>query len=170
MAMLMLKDVPQYECLLEGAKHFPDLEPSAVGAFLHLLRTSTDVYEAFSRFLEKHAISPGRFIVLTLLLRDAEKPMNPADLAECSGVARATMTGLIDTLERDGLVKREPDPSDRRMMLVGLTARGRTFIEGIMPDYFRRVSALMAGTTAADRKTIVNLMAKIQQGVPAVTA
>ncbi len=41
-----------------------------------------------------------------------------------AGVTRATMTGLIDTLERDGLVMREPDPVDRRMMFVQLT-RGR---------------------------------------------
>jgi DNA-binding MarR family transcriptional regulator len=170
MAMVMLKDVPQYECLLERSKRFPDLDPSAVEAFLHLLRTSTDVYEAFSRLMERNNISPGRFTVLMLLFRNTDKPANPADLADRSGVTRATMTGLVDTLERDGLVKREPDPTDRRMMLVGLTAKGREFIEKILPDYYRRVSALMAHTTQTDRKTLVALMAKVQQGIPAVGA
>ena len=65
------------------------------------------------------------------------------------------MTGLIDTLERDGFVKREHAPDDRRMMLVRLTARGRSFLDRVLPDYFRRITALMGQLTAAERKTLV---------------
>lgn len=168
MASLLLKNVPQYECLLEHSKRFPDLDPSAVEAFLHLLRTGTDVDEAFGRFLKRHDISPGRFTVLMLLTRHPPQPVNPGELADCAGVTPATMTGLIDTLERDGFVRRQPDASDRRMMLVALTAKGRSFLKKIVPQYYRRVSALMAHTSVANRKTLVNLMARIQRGVPAV--
>ena len=38
MPLLLLKDLPRYECLLESAKDFPDLDPSAAEAYLHLLR------------------------------------------------------------------------------------------------------------------------------------
>ena len=76
-------------------------------AFLHLMRTSTELTEAFDALHASHNISHGRFIVLMLLNRDPEKPVNPADLADRANVTRATMTGLIDTLERDGFVKRE---------------------------------------------------------------
>jgi len=43
MPHLMLKDLPRYECLLEGAKKFPELDPSACEAYLNLLRTGDDV-------------------------------------------------------------------------------------------------------------------------------
>ena len=168
MPMLMLKDVPQYECLLERSKRFPELEPSAVEAFLHLLRTSSEVFEAFGNFLDKFSISPGRFTVLMLLNRNPDKPINLAELADAAGVTRATMTGLIDTLERDGFVKRRADAADRRVLLVAFTAKGRSFLEKIVPEYYRRVSALMKHTTAADRRTLVQLMAKVQRGVPSV--
>jgi DNA-binding MarR family transcriptional regulator len=166
--MLLLKEVPQYEFLLERAKRCPELDPSAMEAFLHLLRTGSDLFEAFGRVMAGHAISQGRFIVLILLNRDPAKPVNLADLADRANVTRATMTGLIDTLERDGFVKREHVPDDRRMMLVRLTAEGRSFLERLLPDYFRRIAAVMSRLTEAERKTLVVLMGKIEQAVPEI--
>lgn len=168
MTVLLLREVPQYEVLLEKARQCPDLDPSAMEAFLHLLRTSTDLFEAFGRVLASHAISQGRFIVLVLLNRDPDNPVNPADLADRANVTRATMTGLIDTLERDGFVKREHAPDDRRMMFVRLTTKGRGFLEGILPVYFRHIAAVMARLSEAERKTLVNLMGKIEQAVPEI--
>ena len=168
MTMLLLKEVPKYECLLESAKRYPELDPSATEAFLHLMRTSTELTEAFDALHASHNISHGRFIVLMLLNRDPEKPVNPADLADRASVTRATITGLIDTLERDGFVKREHTLDDRRMMLVRLTAEGRGYFDKILPDYFRQVASVMSHLTAADRKALVALMGKIQQELPAI--
>jgi DNA-binding MarR family transcriptional regulator len=167
--MLLLKEVPQYECLLEGAKRYPDLDPSAVEAFLHLIRTSNDVAEAFDRVHAGHNISRGRFGVLMLLNHDPGTPASPADLAARANVTRATMTGLVDTLERDGFVKREPAPDDRRMMLVRLTPAGIRFIDKVLPDYLRRIAAVMAGTSVGERRTFVNLLAKIHGAVQSIT-
>jgi DNA-binding MarR family transcriptional regulator len=80
------------------------------------------------------------------------------------------MTGLIDTLERDGFVKREHAPDDRRMMQVRLTAKGTAFLERILPGYFRRIAAVMGRLTEAERKTLVVLMGKIQQTMPSIRA
>jgi DNA-binding MarR family transcriptional regulator len=167
---LLLKRVLPYECLLERAKRYPDLNPSAVEAFLHLMRTSTEIIDSFGDLLTKHEISPGRFVVLILLLRDPDKPVNPADLADGANVTRATMTGLIDTLERDGFVKREHAPDDRRMMPVGLTPEGRRFLDDMLPDYFRRITGVMSGLTEAERQTLGILLGKIEQALPEISA
>ena len=167
--MLLLKEVPQYECLLERAKRYPELDPSAMEAFLHLLRTSTEIFEAFRALLARHKISQGRFTVLILLNRDPERPVNLADLAERSRVTRATMTGLIDTLERDGLVNREHSAGDRRMLLVRLTGTGRTFLDEILPDYLRRGTTVIGRLTEAERKILVRLMGKIAQAVTEIS-
>ena len=170
MSLLLLKEVPQYECLLERSRRYPELDPSAMEAFLHLLRTSTEVIDGLGDLLADYQISQGRFVVLILLNHDPDKPVNPADLAERANVTRATMTGLIDTLERDGFVKREHAPDDRRMMLVRLTASGRSFLDRMLPDYFRRITALMGQLTAVERKTLVALMRKIGECIPAISA
>lgn len=176
MPRLLLKDLPRYECLLEAAKQFPDLEPSAVEAYLHLLLTGDDVFAVTERGLSDRNISHGRFGVLMLLWgstrpRNAELavaedcpsgPRTPAELADAAGVTRATMTGLIDTLERDGLVKREPDPDDRRMMSVLLTPKGEKFLHEFLPGHFKLISELMAPLSESERKTLVKLLVKIQ--------
>ena len=175
MPLLLLKDLPRYECLLESAKEFPDLDPSAAEAYLHLLRAGDDAFAVAERNLDEHGISQGRFCVLMLLWRSvqpraatllgaegcADGPRTPAELAEGANVTRATMTGLIDTLERDGFVKREPDPVDRRMMSVRLTAKAESFLRDFLPGHFRTTSKLMSALSESERKTLVRLLNKI---------
>ena len=172
MPLLLLKDLPRYECLLDAAKTLPDLDPSACEAYLYLLRTGDEAFRITDENLSAHHISQGRFSVLMLLLNKTEscgaQPSTPAELAELCGVTRATMTGLIDTLERDGLVTREPDPVDRRMMSVKLTARGHERLGEVLPDHFRRMAALMSGLTESERKTLVSLLLKILDRASAI--
>jgi DNA-binding MarR family transcriptional regulator len=164
MPLLMLKDLPRYECLLEAARTFPDLDPSACEAYLNLLRAGDEAYRQSETFFNEHDMSPGRFTVLMLLydkLQGEPLPQTPADLAEKAGVTRATITGLVDTLERDGLVTREHDSGDRRMMLVHLTHKGHATLREILPGHFRRMAALMAPLSEHDRKTLVRLLNKV---------
>lgn len=183
MPHLMLKDLPRYECLLEAAREFPELDPTAAEAYLHLLRTADDVFALSELRLAAQGISQGRFGVLMLLWRSSEPrsgdipitqppcgPRTPAELADAAGVTRATMTGLIDTLERDGYVVREPDPSDRRMLLVRLTRKAENFLTRFLPDHFRGASEVMGALTESERKTLVRLLGKIQHHVSSLPA
>jgi DNA-binding MarR family transcriptional regulator len=160
----MIKDLPRYECLLAASREIPELDPSAVEAVLHLLRAGDDVFGVVERGLAEREISPGRFSVLMLLWRRRFKggePHTPATLAEAAGVTRATMTGLIDTLERDEWVRREPDTSDRRMQLVRLTSKGDAFLRQMLPDHFQRIAALMQPLSEAERALLVRLLGKL---------
>ncbi|MEY2878670.1 MAG: hypothetical protein RLZZ15_1050 [Verrucomicrobiota bacterium] len=162
----MLKDLPRYENLLEAAREFPDLDPSATEAFLHLLRTGDEAFRVVESHLATHAITQGGFSVLMALWgccqREGEdSKLSPATLAEHTGVTRATMTGLIDTLEGDGLVRRAPDRDDRRMMTVELTPRGEKRLLQILPPHFRRMAWLMAPLSEPERKTFVRLLNKV---------
>lgn len=169
----MLKDLPRYECLLECAKRFPDLNPDAANVFMQLLRTADELFEVKADFVRQHNISNGRFTVLMLLSAagsmegdaSCNPPKSPAELAEMAGVTRATMTGLVDTLEKDGLVRREPDPHDRRAMLVHMTEEGHEFMARILPQYFSRVTAIMDPLSEAEKKNLTELLTKIRSGI-----
>lgn len=165
----MLKDLPQYECILEAAKHYPTLEPTANEAFLHLLRTADLVGEDSQHFFHRHNISQGRFTVLMLLHRPWVKVKTPASLADHANVTRATMTGLIDTLEKDGLVIRCPDQHDRRITHVELTEKGRQRLEAIIPDCFQSMARVMSPLSDSERKELVRLLQKIQAGLTPAT-
>jgi DNA-binding MarR family transcriptional regulator len=180
----MIKNLPRYECLLAAAKEFPDLDPWACAVYLHLLRAGDEVFEVAERNLNRHDISPGRFGVLMLLWSGARSrnpegngdddpclapgPRTPAKLADAAGVTRATMTGLVDTLERDGLVRRVPDKEDRRMMSVILTPKARQFLSDMLPGHFQLMAALTSTLSESERQTLVALLNKIIERAVAI--
>jgi DNA-binding MarR family transcriptional regulator len=166
MPHLLLKDLPRYDCLLEMARQFPDLDPSAAEAYLNLLRAADEVFRISESNMARHGMSPGRFTVLMLLVDKAkgcpiETPQSPASLADRAEVTRATMTGLIDTLEKDGLVRREPAPEDRRMMIVRITPAGHAALMAVLPSHFQRMAELMSPLSEGERKTLVSLLTKV---------
>lgn len=180
MPSLLLKDLPRFECLLEYSRHNPDLDPSAMVAYLHLLRASDIAFAAADRNFAGFDLSHGRFGVLMLLWRKEQGKQGPcagaddlgrtpADLAASAGVSRATMTGLIDTLERDGLVTRQPDEQDRRMMLVKLTDQGRARLSRLFPIHFQTVAELMSPLSESERQTLVDLLSRIRDPRPSAT-
>jgi DNA-binding MarR family transcriptional regulator len=164
MPHLLLKDLPRYECLLEAAKQFPNLDPSACEVFLNLLRTGDEAFRVTDEHFQANGLSQGRFTVLMLLFDKAcgqSHSCTPAELADRAGVTRATMTGLIDTLERDAMVLRKPSASDRRMLSVELTPRALAFIAEILPEHFRRINDLVAPLSESERRTLVRLLGKV---------
>ena len=174
----MLKDIPRYERLLECSKQYPDLDPRAGGLFMNLLRAADELFAFKADYLSRNNISNGRFTVLMLLLTQEEgcgssskeTPRSPAELAEMAGVTRATMTGLVDTLQKDGYVRREPDAHDRRAMLVHLTAHGIAFMEKLLPGYFRQVSAIMGPLNSGEQTELLRLLTKVREGIATATS
>ncbi len=163
-------DAPRYERLRRLAQRFPGLDTRAIETCIALLRASHDLSGAYEAHLGRHGLSLGRFTVLVRLYtsEDTERTggLTPADLAENSGVSRATMTGLLDTLEKDGLISREDHPEDRRMYTVRLTPKARQLIEGMLPDHYRRIAALMAPLSEEEHATLRELLAKVAVGLP----
>jgi DNA-binding MarR family transcriptional regulator len=132
--------------------------------FLHLLRTGDEAFRVTDAHFQAQGVSQGRFTVLMLLYDKTcgrTHALTPAQLADQAGVTRATMTGLVDTLERDGMVTRKPDPTDRRMLSVELTAHGVAFLERLLPEHFRRISLLVSSLEENERRTLVDLLGKI---------
>jgi len=93
------------------------------GRFLHLLQ---------ERWAEAHGLTEGRMGVLFRLYRCGDTPLG--DLAENLESTPRNITGLVDHLERDGLVERVPDAEDRRSVRARLTEAGKTRIEAIWQE------------------------------------
>ena len=169
MPHLLLQELPRYECLLAASESYPTLNPSSTDAFLNLLRTSDLAFEAESAHLHQYGVSQGRFTVLMLLSRMCEQCLSPAGLADKSGVARATMTGLLDTMEKDGLVVRTNSATDRRVIEVTLTEAGHSLVESILPGYFAKVEEIISPLEDGERKEFARLLQKLQAGFSATS-
>ena len=153
--MLLLKELPTSKSLEKFVKRYPDADIAAISDFVNLLRASSDISTALDKLLAKHELLQGRWWVLVLLMRQDDLTSTPTDLAEKAGVTKATMTGFIDGLVREGLVTRITDDVDRRKLLIKLTDAGQQKLDMVLPDYYKKVSALMSLLDADQRASLL---------------
>ena len=160
-----MNELPRYSSLLDAAKAQPEFDADACDLFLTALRTGEAVSDVEAHYLAEHGITPGRFAVMLLLGIDESVTRKPSELADLTGVTRATMTGLLDTLERDNFVGRAIDPTDRRSMRVESTPACRELLKKVLPGYFRLVAAIPATLTDEERTEFIRLSRKLQDGL-----
>lgn len=168
--MFCLRDLPDDKTLDGFSGRYPGMDPSAVKACLHLLRCGSDLLAAFEALLSRHGLSQGRFLALMILYRAPAESMNPSQIAEKAGVTRATVTGLLDGLERDGLVERQGSTKDRRKIRIWLTENGCRVLEAMLPDYYRRIARLMEDVSLSERGDLVAVLGRISRGMDALRA
>ena len=166
--MFYLRDLPKYEALRQRAARYPEIDPRAFEAFLVLMRVGSDLLDGLEAYLGSKGMSQGKFSILMHLDRDPDVGISPSDLADRSGVTRATVTGLLDGLSREKLVSREDDTGDRRKAVVRLTPRGRKMLDTILPEYYRHVAELMGGLSDDEKALLVDLLGRVNQRVGAL--
>ena len=71
------------------------------------------------------------------------------------------MTARLDRLEKAGLIQRAPHPSDRRGIVVQLTAKGLALVDEALAAHVANEHAILAGLTAAEQETLANLLARL---------
>ncbi|WP_300552469.1 MarR family transcriptional regulator [Maricaulis sp.] len=97
----------------------------AVRLWLQIYQTTSLIEQRIrSRLSQEFGVSLARFDLLSALVRE-DKPMTMGALSRRLLVSNGNVTGLISRLVEDGLVTRNPDPQDRRVMVIELTAQGR---------------------------------------------
>lgn len=155
------------DALLDQAQRRGNVDAGAVESLLVLLSAADAVRGAVDRFLARYGLSRGRFHVLLLLL-DEKEGLQPSDIAEGVGVRRATISGLLDGLEQDGLIRRAGDLDDRRAQRVQATQVARGLMDGVLKEFFSRTAAWFGGVSGGGRRTIEGVLASIVEKIPDV--
>jgi DNA-binding MarR family transcriptional regulator len=107
-------------------------------------------------------LTAPQYQILRLLWEQDSQPFK--DLAASNGCARPTMTGIVDTLEKNGLVTRQPNPTDRRSLLVTLTQQGKA-LQGNTPDLDRIYARCCVGLSAEEFQQLDLLLEKLDQSL-----
>jgi DNA-binding MarR family transcriptional regulator len=163
MPFLMLKEVPRYDCLRKSVERLPDADPATCEVFLNILHTGDVAARAEAVLLAEHGLNQARLIILVLLDHADNGSMRSSELAEHANVSRATITGLLDTLEKADLIARAPDPHDRRASSVKLTGKGEAILRKVQPRLMQWSQAVFSALTVEERKQLVHLLQKTQQ-------
>jgi DNA-binding MarR family transcriptional regulator len=125
-----------------------NLDMSAVEALGALRLAGRSLHHLHERWAEKHGLSEGRLGVMFRLYRGGACALG--DLAGELDTTPRNVTGLVDHLERDGLVERVPDTEDRRSVRARLTPAGKERIEGIWKEGIEHQFEMVRGMTKED--------------------
>lgn len=141
-------------------REFPGGSESANTCAMALVRTGERLLACIDQSLRHHRLSRAGREALAVL-EGAGQPLSPTEIAERLIVTTASVTSLLDTLERRGLVERRPDPTDRRKLLIVITSDGKAVVDQFLPEVVALQTAALATLTEAQRRQLVELLATL---------
>jgi DNA-binding MarR family transcriptional regulator len=134
-----------------------DVEPLAVLSRVSRLARHLDI--ARRSAFAAHGLESWEFDVLSALRRSGPPyQLTPGLLLRATLVTSGTMTNRIDRLAEAGLVYREPDPRDRRGVLVTLSERGKAVVDAAFTDLLEREQALLSRLDPGQRQVLADLL------------
>jgi DNA-binding MarR family transcriptional regulator len=134
-----------------------DVERQDLAASFALI--ARQLADAERPLLDAHGLSMWAYIVLSQLARASVGTQ--LELAQAIGYDKTRLIARLDELEADGLVTREPDPSDRRARRVHLTAAGRARHGAARSDIRAMEDELLATLSAAERKLLLTVLPRL---------
>jgi len=119
------------------------------------------------RLLDRRMAECGASLARTkfLIYLQKEGPSRATDMADLLGLAPRTVTEGLDGLERDGLVRRDPDPDDRRAKRVSLTPEGRKAIAATEPLRIRLVERIFGTLDAEDLAHLDRILGRLSEAL-----
>lgn len=136
-------------------------------ALLQVLRTSEALWGASRTFFARWDLSPSQFNILNLLHARIDG-LSQTELSLELITHKSNITGLVDRLEKRGLLSRESDPSDRRAYRVTATRAGRRLTEEILPHYYQIAERVWGEVSPTEARALASLLATLSQNATEV--
>jgi DNA-binding MarR family transcriptional regulator len=152
----------------EWARVRPDLDTAPVAVIGRLGRLMAFLQpELEATFAEFGLTRAGWDVLATLRRSGPPHRLSQRVLQDSLMRTSGTVSIRIDGLEAAGLVRREPDPADRRGVLVALTGRGRELADAVAPAHLANEELLLSGLSLAEREQLADLLRKLLLGFEA---
>ena len=143
-----------------------DVDVAPMAIIGRVFRLGRLVERDLGPILEKDKLTVPEFDVLAVLRRSGAPHRLPIwKLCDYSLLSSGAMTNRIDRLEKKKLVERKPNPDDRRGVLVGLTAKGKKTIDGILPKRLEQSQEQVSCLSSAEKKQLTGLLRKLLIGM-----
>jgi DNA-binding MarR family transcriptional regulator len=165
-----LHEISIHEMSLELKAAYPDIDPLAYEASMHLVRAFGTLTSLNAPLLESVGLTGARMSVLALLNRAANKWLTIGEVASGMNVTSGNVTQVVNGLAREGLARRLPHPTDKRTTIVEMTAKGQQVFNEVRPLEQRQLSALWAGLTDREKTLLTHLLAKLRMNLLAMYA
>jgi DNA-binding MarR family transcriptional regulator len=153
---------PVDRILAQWQRERPDLDVAPMGIIGRIGRLAKHLERALQESFSDFGLTVGDFDVLATLRRSGPPyQLSPTELFNTLMVSSGTMTHRIDRLEQAELVKRIPDPSDRRGMLILLTDPGFQLIDQAVEAHLSNEHQILSPLEASEREVLIQLLRKL---------
>lgn len=143
----------------------PDLDTKAMEVFGRIFRLSRAMGDRMERAYAPYGIARGEFDVLATLRRSGEPyTLSPRQLSGTLMLTTGGMTGRLDKLERAGLIRRSPDPHDRRGLQVTLTEKGLTTVDEAVGAGLAAETTALSALNAEQAGQLADLLRELLAG------
>lgn len=115
--------------------------------------------------LRREGLSPQRIRLMAFLRKNGASKMRL--LRNELGVTATSVTALVDSLEKEGMVTRQPDPADRRATLVALTPVAEQQLKNMCGPFKDQVAEIFAGFSDAEQEAFLALLARMRAALVA---
>lgn len=150
------------QILAQWQRERPDLDVSPMGIIGRMGRLAKHLEKAIAQTFSEFDLTVAEFDVLAALRRSGQPyQLSPTALFQTMMVTSGTMTHRIDQLEKGGLVRRIPDPNDRRGTLIELTPEGFDRIEQAVTAHVENEHRLLSELKPSERETLAILLRQI---------
>lgn len=140
-----------------------EVNPAAIVAWLRLARVYDRIQRASQRHLRRYDLTLAQFDVLAQVA--AHPGLSQGELATRLFVTKGNVAGLIDRLERNGLIRRVSEPADRRRHCLHLTDAGRNLARLVVPAQEALITRLLAPLSSTDRQTLRRLLRTLDRSL-----
>ena len=137
----------------------PDLDPAPLEVVGRIFVLAQHLERSANEVLTPHGLTLGQFDILATLRRQGPAGrLTPTQLMRSVVLSSGGMTNRLDRLEEAGLIRREPDPADRRGIVVGLTDKGLALIDAATATRFAEAEKSLAPLGPRQARELAGLL------------
>lgn len=142
--------------------HFPQFDPLSQRLFVAFIRANITLKLALDRQMRSYGITGPAYGILSLLETMPGRSLAMNEISRRTWVTAANVTGVVDTLQKKGFVRRNPHPRDRRVILVEMTPNGRRRLARIMPRHFNFIRGLFRKFGERERAAMLGFLERFR--------
>jgi DNA-binding MarR family transcriptional regulator len=134
----------------------------ATEVVLNVIRAGEALTALVDSFVRHRGLPSATALIVLEVLRGEGGPLAPSVVASRCFLSRPALSGVMDTLERRGLLLRRPDPADRRRVLVEVTGKGKETLERLLPELHQAEVAWTGGLSDSQKATLLRSLGRLQ--------
>lgn len=149
-------------CTADITSRYSQIHPEVEGVVSRISAINKHVSRAFDETLAAYGLNHGEYrMLMRLATRSADNRMSAGELSRALMLSSGAMTNRLDRLEASGLVRRVPDPRDRRGVHIELTERGLQLIDGAVIEQAAKEIDTLGALSAKELTQLNTLLRKV---------